>query len=190
MDKEMMFLNDFEYDDSAAKWVAWQYLKTFLEGDEVTVGIPKCRGGNKKFESDAPVFMTAPQVVSLMRGKKLDKYETEQMGARITYIYLTHAYEEANRIECKPCGLCGARLYLEGSAANVGYAMPSRSSSSSAARPPSAVASDAAAPSSPKRRRTGVETVGALRDLKTLKDDGLLDTPEFKLLKSKVLSDS
>ena len=68
-----------------------------------------------KFKSDALVFMTAPQEVALYRGKKRDDYETEQMGNRISYMHFSYKYvNDKNRVECKPCGLCGARLYLEG----------------------------------------------------------------------------
>ena len=30
LDKEIVYLNDFQWDD---KWVKWVYLKTFLEGE-------------------------------------------------------------------------------------------------------------------------------------------------------------
>jgi hypothetical protein len=77
--KELVFLNDFEYDDDAKKWMTWAYLKRFLEGGDVPVARPKNRGGNVLFKNDAPVFLTAPQEVSLWRGKRVDEFETEQM---------------------------------------------------------------------------------------------------------------
>lgn len=125
-------VNDFEYDESAAKWMHWGYLKTFLEGDKITVGIPKCRGGDKDFTSDAPVFMTAPQKVTFLRGRRIDMYETAQMDARIRYVALSHTFEE--HVECKPCGHCGANFYLEG----LTNSFPSSSSASPASATPSA----------------------------------------------------
>ena len=32
LDKELVLLNDFEYDASAKDWMPWQYFKNFLEG--------------------------------------------------------------------------------------------------------------------------------------------------------------
>ena len=53
LDKELVFLNDFEYDEAAKKWMAWSFFKRFLEGGELTVARPKNRGGNAIFKSDA-----------------------------------------------------------------------------------------------------------------------------------------
>ena len=63
---------------------------------------------------DALVFMTAPQEIMLFRGKALDACETDQMRARVRYLQLSHAFVGNARVELKSCGLCGARLYLEG----------------------------------------------------------------------------
>lgn len=113
--KEVVFLNDFEYDESAQKWMPWQYFKNFLEGEKVAVARPKNRGGNVDFESDAPVFMTAPQEVALYRGKLRDEYETSQMNSRVKYIPFRFTFsKQAGVPEVKPCGHCGARVYLEG----------------------------------------------------------------------------
>ena len=43
---------------------------------QVSVARPKNRGGNTSFDSDAPVFMTAPQEVALYCGKRRDEGET------------------------------------------------------------------------------------------------------------------
>ena len=108
--KELVFLNDFEYDDDAKKWMNWGYLKNFLEGMKVDVALPKNKGSNTEFKSDAPVFMTAPQEVSLYRGKQLDTHETRQMAARIKYVRLSHVYDGSDRKEAESCGHCGARV--------------------------------------------------------------------------------
>ncbi len=157
--KELVFLNDFEYDEDAKKWCNWGYLKNFLEGGKLTVSRPKNKGSNQDFTSDAPVFMTAPQEVTLWRGKRVDDYETEQMRSRIKYRKLTHTFAKEERKEAPPCGHCGARVYLEGRST----ATPVTEAASSSA--------DAAAPAprTPPKRKTGQEMVQALKDLKDLK---------------------
>ena len=164
VNKELVLLNDFEYDDDAKKWLNWGrfaahqqlrvcaskscrlkcflgrgarridygstsvyvlccfvwsgagegYLKRLLEGGSIPVAKPKNRGGNVLWKSDAPVLMTAPQEISLWRGRKVDTYETAQMDVRVKYYYLKHSFEEAARIECLPCGHCAGRVFLEG----------------------------------------------------------------------------
>ena len=108
LNKELVFLNDFEYDEAAKKWMAWSFFKRFLEGGELTVARPKNRGGNAIFKSDAPVIMTAPQEVQLWRGKHLNISEVEQIRNRIKYITLSHQFTEEERREVDPCGHCGA----------------------------------------------------------------------------------
>ena len=50
LDKEVVFLNDFEYDPAAKEWMPWSYLKNFLEGGAIKVARPKNRGGNVLFK--------------------------------------------------------------------------------------------------------------------------------------------
>ena len=151
---------------------------------------PKNRGGNKDFSSDAPVFMTAPQEVSLMRGKRVDQEETEQMNARIKYRKLTHKFQGQQRKELLPCAHCGARLYLEG---RTGAVQPPPEDLQQAAQPQPQAASSSALPAAPQtppassKPTTGQGMVQALKDLKELKDAGVLDTPELQRLKAKVL---
>jgi len=58
------------------------------------------------FDSDAPVFLTAPQEIALWRGKGRDAYldecETAQMRTRIQYRQLTHTVAPAERREAPP----------------------------------------------------------------------------------------
>ena len=156
----------------------WLNVTGVVEGGNLTVSRPKNKGRNQDFTSDAPVFMTAPQEVTLWRGKRVDDYETEQMRSRIKYRKLTHTFAKEERKEAPPCGHCGARVYLEGRST----ATPVTEAASSSA--------DAAAPAprTPPKRKTGQEMVQALKDLKDLKDACVLDTPELQRLKAKVLS--
>ena len=43
LDKEIIFTNDFEYDDDAKKLFPWQYVKNLLEGAKMIVARPKCK---------------------------------------------------------------------------------------------------------------------------------------------------
>ena len=115
LDKELVLLNDFEYDSTAKSWMAWSYFKNFLEGGSIPVARPKNRGGNVIFDGTAPVLMTAPQEVTLVRYGKEVEAETAQMRRRITYFHLTHAIPADEREEVtRHCGKCTARLFLEG----------------------------------------------------------------------------
>ena len=168
----------------------WQYLKHFLEGDSIPVARPKNRGGDTDFKSDAPVFLTAPQEVSLYRGKKRDENETKQMRTRIKYMTLRHTFEEPFRVEAGPCGPCGAKVYLEGcgggghanamlasGAADLPVPSPSLSAEAAASLPP------------PKRQRTGADIVHELKQLAELQAAGCIDADEFNRLKAKILAD-
>jgi hypothetical protein len=194
---EVIFLNDFEYDDGAKKWLSWQYFKTLMEGGAyIKVGIPKCRGGNIDWMGTAPVFMTAPQKVALYRGNRLDAGETSQMDTRIHYMHMKYQFEEEDRIHADPCGYCGARLYLEGDVGPGHIAGPTSDgpSSSTAVLPISGSGSHASSAASPrhqpapaKKARTAVDIVAELTALKELMDAGCIDPTEFDELRSKML---
>ena len=191
--KEVVFLNDFEFDDHAKAWMPWQYLKNFLEGAEVEVARPKNRGGNVSFLSDAPVFLAAPQEVALYRFKKLDVGETAQMRARIKYLQLSHTYADGvDRVECDPCGHCGARLYLEGEVGPAPLSLPAASVPPASAGvlppPPPPLPAPGSAPAA-KRSKTAKDIIHELAQAKSLKDAGVIDSPELKKLKDKLLKD-
>ena len=172
---EIAFYNDFEYDEDAKKWLPWQYFKTYLEGGSVKVAKPKNRGGNVAWDSTAPVFMTAPQEVALWRGKTIDRGETKQMQNRIKYIYARHEFQEVDRVECLPCGLCGAQIYLEGHTTAGGQQV---GVCPVLAPPPTAPA---------KKNLSATGMVTELTALQRLKDAGALSTSEFQDLKAKIL---
>ena len=184
--KELIFLNDFEYDDDAKKWCPWQYFKRFLEGEDLTIACPKNRGGNQPFDSDAPVFLTAPQEISLYRGKQRDEYETKQMRTRVKYCNITAEIKKEDLKEVDPCAHCAARVYLEG-LVTTGQAA---SSSSGVKRPAEQMGNSSSSQAGPATRpKTGMEMVVALKELQELKAGGIIDSPQAKSLKEKILSD-
>ena len=167
------------------------YFKRFHEGGAVPVARPQNRGGNVIFESDAPVFMTAAQEVSLWRGRRLDQYETAQASVRIKYYHLTHTYAEADRVDCPPCGHCGARVWLEPLVENAS-SLPAADSA------PPVAAIDAAGGGSGRvvrRRLTGKraprarasEVVATLAALVELKEKGCVDDAQCEMLRAGVL---
>ena len=167
------------YDGDTKKWMAWYYFRNFLEGEQVTVAMPKNRGGNKVFNSDAPVFLAAPQEIALHRGKKRDDYETEQMASMVKYIRPKHTFEDHERKEADSCGHCGARVYLEGLCA-------AHATSSSVIAAPTGPQ-----PSIPKKRRlSAANVVKEFTCAKALEDAGLLSSPELRDLKDRLLQGS
>ena len=171
--KEIIFLNDFEYDEDAKKWLAWQYFKNLLEGAPVNVARPKNVGENEDFTRDSPIFITAPQEISLWRGKRIDEYETNQMRTRVKYFQLHHPFQEHERSDVQPCGHCGARFYLEGREPGAGGAAASSGQAAGALLPLQvAVAGGGPAPSAAqvvadgptaKKAKTGLEMLDALQ---------------------------
>jgi hypothetical protein len=184
LDKELVVLNDFEFDAKAKEWMSWQYFKNFLEGGSIPVARPKNRGGNQLFEGSAPVLMTAPQPVTLARyGREVVK-ERAQMEARILYRHFQYSIPEDERQEVtRHCGHCSARLYLEGRAWLDGGR---RASAPAVADGPANLSAEPA----PKRQRTAQECLAELRELKELLDGGLLTTEEFADLKKRLLEGS
>ena len=134
--------------------------------------------------------MTAPQEIALYRGKKRDDYETKQMNARVQYEYLSYVVPEHERREIDSCAHCGARCYLEGDGVSgSSQAAPAPVTQAGAQRSTSQT-SQGSAPltqGSPKRTRTGLDLLDALKEVQSLKASGLLDTPEAKALKEKIM---
>ena len=191
--KELVMLNDFEYDAGAKDWMSWSYLKNFLDGGSIPVARPKNRGGNERFKGDAPVLMTAPKEVTLQRRGREVESETTQMQRRIKYYHFTYEIPEEEREEVlKHCGHCAARLFLEGRNISVASAAAGNASgdvggggasSSSGGRNEAAQTSAPAA----KRRRTAQECLKELLEIKHLTDCGLLSREEALSLKEKLL---
>ena len=115
LDKELVFLNDFEW-DTKETWMRWSYFKDFLEGSAMTVARPKNRGGNVPFDRDLPVIGTAAGPIQYLvragRASVVHVGETQQMDSRIVYIWLRSPGGEV--VECPPCSRCAAELYMAG----------------------------------------------------------------------------
>lgn len=120
LDCELLYLNDFEW---SPDWLPWAYLKNLFEGEVVNIAVPKPRGRNVDFTSDAPIIgtLSAPIQLFMKQGWNmvLNRHETDQMQSRVTYVHFHHSLLQgavSSAIECKVCVRCAARLYLEGQA--------------------------------------------------------------------------
>lgn len=183
--KEVVFLNDFEYDAGAKEWMPWSYFKNFLEGGVVTVARPKNRGGNVVFKATAPVFLTAPEEVKLFQRGREVVQETAQMRKRIHYLHLTRPIPEDQRKEVlQHCGHCSARLYLEGKAS---FQRPFPFQQQPSPLPRSPLVPDERREPGAKKRRTVQDCLQELQDLKQLLDAGVLSQREFSDLKERLL---
>ena len=117
LDKELVYLNDFTWDET---WMKWAYLKRFLEGECITVVRAKNRGGNVEFDKKIPIVgsLYAPIQLFVRAGGKnhftLHGSETSQMNSRMQYMGMSTTLEEDEVVPCSPCEACGAALYLEG----------------------------------------------------------------------------
>ena len=102
-------------------------------------------------------------------------HETDQMRGRVRYLQLGHAFVGTRRVELKSCGHCGARLYLEGLTGTIplqgqhGVQMTE-----------SKVA---------MLGKVAKDVVIELGALASLKSAGVIDSPEMKRLKDKLLAD-
>ena len=102
---EVLWLNDFEYD---AQFIPWRKLKDFLEGEPLKVAVPKTQGTNYMFESNAPVFGTAPGPIE----HPTQQRETVQMDSRMRYFLFEHFFDPATSPDIKPCAVCFAEWLL------------------------------------------------------------------------------
>ena len=102
---EILWLNEFEHDPS---FLAWRKLKDFLEGEPLKVAVPKTRGKNYTFSSDAPVFGTAPGPIEHPKSQS----ETDQMMSRIRYFVFEHYFDPDFCPDIKPCAFCFAQWVL------------------------------------------------------------------------------
>lgn len=98
---EVIWFNEFEYDPS---FLSWKKMKDFLEGEALKVAVPKTHGSNYTFDSDAPVFGTAPGPIEHPRLQS----ETDQMMSRIRYFVFEHFFDPAVSPDIKPCAHCFA----------------------------------------------------------------------------------
>ena len=113
--------------------------------------------------------------VSSARHEGMVLHETDQMCGRVRYLRLGHAFVGKGRVELKSCGHCGARLYLEGLTGTMPLQGQHRMQmTESKVAMPKKVAKDV------------VNELGAIASLNSA---GVVDSPEMKRLKDKLLEE-
>ena len=178
--KEVLLFSEFEWSPVI---ISWEGLKNLFEGNQ-TLTVAQAQnisGRHIEWDSDAPCFGSARNRISHPRLED----ETEQMTNRLKYFDLVVPYVGGARKQCKLCGPCAAKCYLEGEEAAL--AAPPEASSSSSATPAAAAA--AAAPASTPPRGTG-SILHQISRLHAMKRQGAVDTPEFKALKAGLLREA
>ena len=142
-----------------------------------------------EWDGDAPFFASCRFPITVFHAPGVrNEAECTQGDRRITYMnFTTEVPEEIRERKMKPCGHCGAKLYLEGKDGGGDAA----ASAAQAARPEEGSRPEQG------RERTGAtpapgtssttSTFEQLRELMQWKRDGLLTDAEFQQAKEKIL---
>ena len=110
-DSEVIFLNDFRWSPQV---IPWHNLLLLLEGQLVRFPAPKTHYAKDiVFDTDAPIFCTANEELSFVRGGVLDRVETEMMRVRWKSFHLVHQIPEERQVTTAPCPRCFAEFILQ-----------------------------------------------------------------------------
>ena len=196
IDSEIIFLNDFEFDDTVAKhWMSWQCLKNLLEANvSVTIAVPKnTNAKNEHWKGTAPVIGSAPQKVALYRKEKKVPKECRQMDNRITYFFADYSFLEDELRDCEFCVHCTGQLDMEGAPGAFLGAWeapppPGMLAQGQVAPPEAPRAQPGAEGERPqKRARTASCVLDELKDLAALRAQGALNPAEYEEMKQRLL---
>ena len=115
-----------------------------------------------EWDGDAPFFASCRHPITLLHAPGVrNEVESEQADNRISYLHLkVKVPDQVRARKLRPCGRCGAKLYLEGRAtldarrpADEAPAAPLADAAGSAA-PPAQARAEAADDRAPKRRKS------------------------------------
>ena len=144
-----------------------------------------------EWDGDAPFFASCRMPITLFHAPGVrNEVESEQADNRISYLNLkVKVPEQVRARKLRPCGRCGAKLYLEGkeessaqdvlgedAATRHGEGAPKRERERTGATPPRATTS-----------RTS--TFDKLQQLMEWQREGLLSAVEFQKAKEKILGE-
>ena len=143
------------------------------------------------WDGDAPFFTSCRKPITLLHAPGVrNEVESEQADNRLSYLNLhVKVPEQVRARKLRPCGRCGAKLYLEGkeegsaqdavgedAATRHGEGAPKRERERSGATPPRATTS-----------RTS--TFDKLQQLMEWQREGLLSAVEFQKAKEQILGE-
>ncbi|KXJ07843.1 hypothetical protein AC249_AIPGENE8158 [Exaiptasia diaphana] len=107
---EVIFLNDFRW---SPQIIPWHNLLLLLEGQLVRFPAPKTHYAKDiVFDSDAPIFCTANEELSYVRGGVLDRVETDMMTVRWRSFKFFYQIPEEEQVTTTPCPRCFAEFIL------------------------------------------------------------------------------
>ena len=92
--------------------IPWHDL--FLEGQ--LVHLPALKSHYRKdaaLSSDVPIFCTAKEEISFVKGGVLDATESEMTGVRWNVFHFHREISKDEQVEAKPCPRCFAELILQ-----------------------------------------------------------------------------
>ncbi len=105
---EVVFLNDFRW---SPQIIPWHDLLLLLEGQEVHLPAPKTHYKQDiSFKGDTPIFCTAKEELSFVRGGNVDQRETEMMRVRWLVFSLFSKIPEEQQVNVAPCPRCFSEL--------------------------------------------------------------------------------
>ena len=107
---EVIFLNDFRYDQ---KIIAWQDFLKLLEGDEVKFAAPKTHFAKDiSFRGDSPIFCTSSDKFTYFKNGVVKEQETEMMETRWKTLTFHYQIKRAEMNFISPCSKCFADFVL------------------------------------------------------------------------------
>ena len=107
---EVIFLNDFRW---SAQVIPWHNLLLLLEGQMVRFPAPKTHYAQDiVFEKDAPIFATANEHFSFVRGGAVDRVETEMMRVRWRCFQFFSQIPQDEQVDILSCPRCFAEFIL------------------------------------------------------------------------------
>ena len=110
-DADVIFLNDFRW---SKQIIPWHDLLLMLEGQLVHLPAPKSHySKDVTLSSDVPVFCTAKEEISFVKGGVLDARETEMMRVRWSVFGFHREIPKDEQVETQPCPRCFAELILQ-----------------------------------------------------------------------------
>ena len=108
---DVIFLNDFRW---SKQIIPWHDLLLMLEGQLVHLPAPKSHySTDATLSSDVPIFCTAKEEISLVKGGVLDATETEMMRVRWNVFGFYSEISKNEQVEAHPCPRCFAELILQ-----------------------------------------------------------------------------
>ena len=108
---DIIFLNDFRW---CKQIIPWHDLLLLLEGQLVHLPAPKSHyNKDTTLQSDVPIFCTAKEEITFVRGGVLDAMETDMMRVRWNVFALHAPIPVEEQVQVPLCPRCFAEFILQ-----------------------------------------------------------------------------